>query len=222
MNAIRKRLEFYKSKAGADWRKLASVKHYQTRSPAKGGQEKGGNPWNGSKRWVDVEALGLRAYKYADQICGHIRHTGWFIDPCQSETVRGQVWQLPAKNGIPRYVYGFADCWNDGQALIDFCFTYCERSAANNADDMAEDYAEESREFYAKDAADQDIAKAREDIHAVNREALELLKEIKSVGPLSAKICAALKSHLTGLLRQRAEYFATIKARQDDFWSAVE
>lgn len=221
MSKVKARLNFYKSKAGADWRKLASVKHYQTLSPAKGGQERGGNPWNGSKRWVNVEALGLRDYGNADQICGHIRHRGWFLDHFEDETARGQVWQLPAKNGQPRFVYGFADCYNAGLAFIDFCHTFCERSAANNADDMAKEYAEGCREFYAKDAAERDIGDAKADIHALNGEALALIKEIKQAGAFSPNICAALKSHLTGILRRRSGHFAVIKARQDDFWSAV-
>lgn len=226
-SAIKNRLQFYKTKAnerGTDWREYASAKHYLTRSPAKAGRMRGNNPWHdGKKRWIeDTDSIGLRFVCYADQELIYLRHKGYFASHYCDETYRGAVWQLPARNGSPVYVYGYEDLFNQGAAYVDFNHTDDKRDAAKWADSMAEKSAEDSREHYAKDAAEQDILSAREAIHENNREALALIKEIKSAGQFTPAICGALKSELRRLLDEREAQFRIIEARQNCFWSAVE
>lgn len=71
----------------------------------------------GSKamRWIEKPAAcGLRFVGYAHKIAD-LRHTGWYVDNDQHETVRGVVFQLPGRNGKPLFVAGYED-WNNGSA----------------------------------------------------------------------------------------------------------
>lgn len=222
---LKNRLAFYKSKAakcGADWREYASAKNSFSRSPVKCPPVHGA--WhNGKKRWIEnTGSIGLRFVCYADQELRYLNHTGYFGDHFQDQIIRGAVWQLPARDGAPVYVYGYEDPNNAGAALVDFDYTNNKRDAAKWADSIAEREAEESREYYAKDAAGQHIEAARGEIHNTNRDALALIKEIKQAGQFTPAVCGALKSELRRMLDYRAKQFQLITKRQDDFWSAVE
>lgn len=101
--------------------------------------------------WVENIDGSLRFVGLAHDLI-RLAHAGWFLseDGWSGETVAGAVWQLPAKNGKPRYVAGFQDHYNAESALI--CFgdiTDDKTSAAIWADHMAERYAEEAREYDA-------------------------------------------------------------------------
>jgi len=219
---LKNRLAFYKSKAGAEWRTMATVKHYLSKSPAKAAPVNG-DWFNGACRWVEnVESVGLRFVCYADKELSYLRHEGYFADHYQDQVIRGAVWQLPARDGCETYVYGWKDPNNEGAACIDFERTDDKTSAAKWADSMAEREAEKQREFYAKDAAAQDIENFREAIHHNNQDALILIKEIKQAGQFTPAICRALKTQLQKMLDYRARQFELIRKRQRDFWSAVE
>lgn len=228
MKTLAKRLAFYKSKIGqngvTDWRQVATASHYWSQSLACAKRYAFGlcGAWNGSKRWVEnTESFGFRFVDHCDQIARSIRHTGWFSDNYESETFRGAVWQLPSRKGATVFVYGYQDPNNDGAAFIDFDFVADKEKAAYYADHLAQKKAEESKEFCAKDAAEQDIENAREAIHDNNKEALGLIKEIKQAGNFSPAICAALKNQLRALMVERKKQFGVIAARQDNFWTAV-
>lgn len=222
---LKNRLAFYKSEAakcGADWREYASAKNYLSRSPFKGLPVHGA--WHdGKKRWIEnTNAIGLRFVCYADQELQHLRRTGYFGDYLRDQIIRGAVWQLPARDGSTVYVYGYEDPNNARAALVEFDITDDKREAAKRADSLAEYAADESREFYAKDAEERDIEAAREKIHSTNRDALELIKEIKQAGQFTPAVCGALRSELRRMLSRRKDQFGIIRAREDNFWSAVE
>ena len=222
---LKNRLAFYKSEAtkrGTEWREYASAKNYFSRSPVKRAPVHGA--WHdGKKRWIEnTRSIGLRFVCYADKELRYIDHTGYFGDHFQDQILRGAVWQLPARDGSPVYVYGYEDPNNASAALVDFDMTDDKREAAKRADHTAGRAAEESREFYAKDAAERDIEAAREEIHRNNRDALELIKGIKQAGQFTPAVCGALRSELRRMLSHRKAQFKIICAREDNFWSAVE
>lgn len=89
-------------------------------------------------------APGLR-FTYADEISGAgIDHTGWFCDPCQSQTIRGIVARLP--NGR-----GFLAGWTMGEDMASGLETDTiygdETEAARVADSLAESAAEAQRDY---------------------------------------------------------------------------
>lgn len=107
------------------------------------------NPLHNGKRWCeDIHNCGLRVKGAAHDII-NLRHTGWYSDDMQDETMHGVVLQMPAsKEGFCRYLAGRSDPDNDGAALIDFSTWYDDLDdAARAADDMAEHDAEQEREY---------------------------------------------------------------------------
>ncbi len=150
-------------------------------------------------------ACGLRFVGYADKII-RLDHNGWFVDNDQSETVRGVVFQLPGRNGVPLFVAGYED-WNnskadsDGPVCLDFAevvagerpewvvsagYWSCSDSAADHdgahtaaryADQIAEWLAEDEREYNAAWQAGSRYSDVADEIASDRKEALRLLSE---------------------------------------------
>ena len=180
---------------------------------------------DGRELYVDsFEALGWRQCGDSHDIAPRaVRHAGWYCDHHQSGLIRGAVVQIPARGGVPRY-YAATYCtdWDAITIRLDDWSNEPE-DCAYRADECARIEAEESREAYAKDQAEQDIEQAREAIHATNKEARELIREIKAAGAaFSPAICAALRGRLSDYLAARRAQFRIIEQRQADYWTAVE
>lgn len=180
---------------------------------------------DGRELYADsFEALGWRQCGDSHDIAPRaVRHTGWYCDQQQSGVIRGAVVQIPARGGVPRY-YAATYCteWDGVTVHLDDWSDELEDSAYR-ADECARIEAEESREAYAKDQAETDIEQAREDIRATNKQARELIREIKAAGAaFSPAICAALRDRLADFLAERRRQFRIIEKRQADYWTAVE
>ena len=168
------------------------------------------------KVYVDSLKLGWRECGDSHDIV-RLRHNGWYADNDQNGLLKGCVLQLPSRNGEPRYVPAtYCTEW-DGATIYMGEIGPDKEQAARYADRNAEIEAESSREFYAKDEAEQQIVQKREEIHELNKEALELLREIKGQ-TFTPAVCGALKSTLQALLRDRRACFKRIGKLQEDFW----
>lgn len=157
-------------------------------------------------RWIEYpEAIGLRFVGLAHDVGGWHRfygpavsHTGWYLsdDNWTGETVSGVVYQLPAKNGRARYLYGFADPFNcdsegrgpaclslevvEGEALECSYDVDSElRTAARWGDSMAERYADEAREYHRAWQA--------------GSQAREAAQEMRGAGAVYVARCRALR-----------------------------
>jgi hypothetical protein len=105
--------------------------------------DSGGNPFQ--LRW-----------KWCDDIATHIKHTGWFCDDYQDQTIRGLVLALPHGRG---WLAG----WSMGEGMASEVSYYVygsELSAAYGADSMAEHAADSEREYQAKEEAKRDAEEA--------------------------------------------------------------
>ena len=93
-----------------------------------------------------------RRWKWADEMDSvNIRHSGWFVDDYQGQTIRGIVILLP--HG--RYLAG----WAMGElmaASVDAKVYRCPVEAACAADEEARCAAEREREYQAQQAAEMD------------------------------------------------------------------
>lgn len=155
------------------------------------------------------------AHKISD-----LRHTGWYADHHQDMLFVGQVYQLTGADGEPRYLAGYRNTESDCITLdVGESFSVKEW-AARAADSMAQHDAEKSRDFYAKDQAEQDIAEAKEQIHRINAEALPLIREVKG-NQYTPAVCSAIKGQLAEFLAERRDQFRLIEKRRADYWSAV-
>jgi hypothetical protein len=134
-----------------------------------------------------------------------LRHAGWYSDADGSETYRGHVWQLPARDGSPRYVAGYTEDQGGkfGTRAGGYVMLECERGAlafyddkedaARAGDGLAERMAEDAREYserwqeasgHASDRYDarKDLKNAR---HAA-RVVVKALRETKDATGLDA------------------------------------
>lgn len=150
----------------------------------------------------------------------NLRHTGWYADNHRDMLYVGVVAQLAGREHGERWIAGYEDKESD-RYTFDLSCTYGEASsAAHAADSMAQHDAEESRDFYAQDRAEQDIAEARAEIHQINQEALKLLREAKGKS-FTPAVCSAVKAAMHGFLADRQAQFKIIADREHDYWSAV-
>jgi hypothetical protein len=189
-------------------------------------------PYNHSGRALYIDSLAATGWRMTGDAADILRNAGrwraaeecdWYADNDQMAVIKSAVLQLPARDGLARYIPAtYCTDW-DGATCYPLDWYDTPEEAARAAASYAETEAEESREYYAKDRAEQDIAEAREEIHRINKEALALAREIKQQGrAFSPAICSALRGSLVEYLNDRREQFDLIAKRQADYWSAVQ
>ena len=146
-------------------------------------------------RWVEYPERGLRLVGKSHEVTGRRGnyHTGWYVDSFQSETTCGVVYQLPARNGAPRYVPGNTDPCSDAAVLDFHSITDDKEECARWADSMAERYAEESRDAERADRAEQRIAEIAEEIESAYERFREITRELKTNAPARAVLASAPK-----------------------------
>lgn len=157
-------------------------------------------------RWIECARCGLRRIGFADEILG-LRHRGWFThdggDP--SETYRGVVYQLPARDGKTLYVYGYQDP-NENSALLSFDWAEDKEEAARNADRLADIFAEEARDYDRAWQAGQRYRELGEEIADMREEALAIGSEMRAarrtMESAAPTICATLRKKIMELYRR--------------------
>lgn len=185
-------------------------------------------------RWIEKpDDCGLRFVGYADELNSFIKHTGWYTDDDGFyETVRGVVYQLPARDGKPQYVAGYDDANNPGSACLSFDITEGERDencgygcneqgkrdAASHADQIAERCAENQREYNRAWRAGSDYHELSDEISTIRKSTLKLIAEIKAArqsrnkSPMICETLAtAIKDNLKTIRKNRdkcAELFS--------------
>lgn len=131
-------------------------------------------------RWVEKAPNGLRFVGESHKIV-KLNHTGWYNDNFQDETVHGEVWQLPARNGVPQYVPAVNDPCNDGCSCIAFSsITDDKEDAARWADSMAEYWAKDSREQQAKEDASQRLEEIADEIKGEYADFRRIVRELRA------------------------------------------
>lgn len=92
--------------AMAAWRAQPDKRHYA----AGGHANRPKFPQLYAARAEPCEVDGLRDCGFVDELFPRtVNHRGWFADDMQDEIYRGQVWQLPARNGQCQYVAGYVE-----------------------------------------------------------------------------------------------------------------
>ncbi len=187
-------------------------------------------------RWVEHPSSGLRFVGKAHEIRGSgdgnmpyfdrslVEHNGWYTDNYQNETVWGEVYQLPARDGKSIYVPSVSDPNNDG-ACIDFrAGTEDLTDAIRWSDSMAEKWAEEEREYQAKDAAETrkeeikaEITQLYADFKALARETRANCKELTGMPAVIQLIREEYRRVKCEVRSLRKE----CKKLDDNYWDAV-
>ncbi len=184
-------------------------------------------PWSAfgesAMRWIENPSeCGLRFVGYADDLT-RLNHTGWYTDESQCQTVRGIVYQLPARKGSPLFVCGYADPdngtegreWSNPAALsmdvIHGESGYFSTSPRDNpdaadagrmADRITEIMADSAREYDEVNRARHDFEDCGTEIIETRRAALALIADIKRIMRAcsitnGSAACLALRETLT-------------------------
>jgi hypothetical protein len=195
-----------------------------------------------------VNAIGENGERYADRVdqlgeyVGDAHNLvsrlpqGWYADNWQDSIIVGGVVRVRSPRGT-LYVpvthctdwdgatYHMSDAVNVPRGSGEADHSDAKREAARLANCCAEIIAEKERDFQARDAAEQDIAEARDAIHTINGRALVLIRSIRANRAngtvFDAPICDALRAQLRSMLVERAEQFRIIAERQANYWSVV-
>lgn len=149
----------------------------------------------------------------------------------------GVVYQLPARDGVSRFVAGYVmggcdsdnptlevsrifesddargDSWGSGATERD-----AAREAARYADSMARHAAERERDYQAAWQLGARYAEAAESIAEARKAALALLRErreAKAAGGDMPAICAAIRSQVSGFIREIREARRTMTKALD-------
>lgn len=209
-------------KYAKDWREAFRLKYVTGRYSAYNPPHE--SHGNHHVRWVeDTNRAGLRWVGFSDEIIS-MRHTGWYCDNYMESTMRGAVWQLPARDSVPLFVYGYCDPYNDGAACISFDHTDCKEDAARWGDSFAESVAEDAREYDAKESAANRIAEIGDDLKVIRGDILALCKQAREACPAVADFEAikdAIRSRLRGYLSARADLMCERQKLTDNFWHIV-
>ena len=147
----------------------------------------------------------------ADAICRSIGHKGWFTredsDGSTDDSYNSTCWGVVYKISHDRYLAGVTDSDNAsrknaerGPFIMEVgkrCIYDTKEYAASAADDLARIHAEKAREYSAKDCAEQDVERLKEENEGLLESAKELIQEMKQFkGNAAPFICAALWSKI--------------------------
>jgi hypothetical protein len=186
---------------------------------------KGGDPERAARRFYeDAEQAGLRFVGWADESL-RLRHTGWYSDNYAEETFRGAIFRLSAERGKERFVAGYGESMSDGFVLdLSEVWNDDQFGAAREADRLAENAAEDAREYEAKESATLRIEDIADDLKSIRTDILTLCHSIREACPDIGQhkpIRSALRSALQSHLRNRKALVAERERLQDNYWSVV-
>lgn len=169
---------------------------------------------------------GWRDVGDADDII-RLRHTGWYADTDGSRTYVPHVWQLPARKGNEQYVAGYMESDGGDRAASGYCVLEhdgaklviydTKEDAAHAANRLAEDDAEEAREYDGRwqeaSRADVDRDIARTELAEARAEAANIIdawREQRAVGPLTETVCTVLRKQVADARRDMRKAITTI------------
>lgn len=103
-------------------------------------------------------SMPFRSVGYADEIV-RIDHKGWYTDSFQDDTMRGVVYQLPARNGKEQFLAGTE--WSCNDEIVLFLDVHDDKEDAAR---MADEHARVTSELYREDDEKQRAEQRKEEI----------------------------------------------------------
>ena len=215
----------------ADWHDVFDARHVTHKSSAY-------NPPcahydNTHCRWVEnVDRAGLRFVGYVKWLrdChgGNYFNSspalGWYIDSFQEDCLYPVVYRLPSRDGAQRFVYGYADPFNDGAAFLSFDYCDDEKDAQAWACSLAKAAAEDAREDDAKCQAENQIDDIGNELKEIRQTILALCLECKKACATLADaptIRATIKAKIESALEERERLRDRRTELEGNHWAAV-
>lgn len=156
-----------------------------------------------------------------DSQIDNMRCTGYYVDNYQDTLVCWCVIKIAPKQRNRDVLYAPVTYSSEYEGVTIHVDNAGSLDDAKQwGEQLAEREAEESREYHAKDQAEQRIEEERERIHEINRTVIPCLRELRTV-TLSSAICSMLRAKIMDYLRERKTCFARIELLTNDPWEAV-
>ena len=169
---------------------------------------------------------GWRDVGDADDII-NLRYTGWYADVDGSRSYIPHVWQLPARKGKEQYVAGYMESEGGDRTMSGYCVLEhdgaklviynTKEDAARAANRLAEDAAEEAREYderwqeASRANDDRDIARTElAEARAEAANAIKAWREQRAVGPLTESVCTMLRKQVADARRDMRKAITAI------------
>lgn len=160
---------------------------------------------------------------------------GWFADNFVIETINGVVLVIRGRGfksaGSDKYEDGSKVAfmagiyWSNADGVTVYPKTFeNEFDAARYADQCAERVAEDSREYHAKDQAEQQIDELKQDLHAINKQTLQLIRDIKTgiCGQLPESIKRVIETAIKNAVDDKSRLYKRIADLKENYWLSVE
>jgi hypothetical protein len=158
--------------------------------------------------WFEKANDYFRRVGFADDILPRsIKHRGWYLedDGYSGQVARGVVYQLPAHDGKERFLYGVADPYNDGPAVLARDVVDDKADAARWADQLAEAYGESEREYHRASDARCKCEELAGEISELRRMALALLSARRTTHKGNPIIPVGVRRLRAGMRKARKE-----------------
>jgi hypothetical protein len=182
-----------------------------------------------SERWIDTSSITFREVGKSHTILSRLNHTGWYLDPWYDRTSCGVVWQLTGKNKKNRYLASCCDGmdrngYDNDYFLFDVRNVYdTEEEAALYADQIAESYAERSKESYVKEYAHDKILETQEEISNLKSVIKEICLDIRNIKKNIPKtVFHSVLSDIKHKVKSLKEMRKLIKDLEENPWSIWE
>ena len=229
------RLNKYRAEAAKWLEKQPTYTHYHNwRAHRRTTQPRFGFSDDGKTMWLDShrDAPNLRHYELAQDVA-RMGHKGWYADNDCWETVTGTVSVM--RLGKWAYVvagvtYKESDCdtlyWDtiekipareawDVNGYKTEALEDAMRDIAHQADSIAERRAEEDREAWIEDRAQQRIEELADEIATARDHIRTLAREIKAHGAYTPAVCETLQDTIRSQWREIQQWRKEIKKLTD-------
>jgi hypothetical protein len=220
-----------------DWRKGFALTSYKRFPSANAG-------WSQDRKQFytsNPENSGFRKVGSMETLRPNYReNSGWYCDSYQYETATGLVYQLPSRAGcmilVPcihlsesgEYIFAMDESVTTERVTDEYDLEEIAKDVVMTAHRNAERYAEDAREYDAKDRAEQQIETAREEIasaRTMRRKIVAELRYLRHLLPASgegfATVCESIVMRIDDLKQLSAKAYKRIAELESNYWSAI-
>lgn len=208
----------YLSQWPESWREVAALELSRRR---KQGNAARGEPFGKyGLVWIESPSRFFRVAGLAHEI-RRMDHTGHYSRADEYDSIyRGVVFQLVARDGVPRYLAGYEEGestrkgwqYSSGEegAAVDLAeYHDCPKEAANSADEYARIYAEHSRDYDSAWQAGSQWAARCEEAASLRAEAVAAMREA------AESVCAALHLDDSAVYRMAGQVLAAARLKYE-------
>ncbi len=180
------------------WRDVRFYKHWIPAIPTR----------NGDKTYFDYDTLGTSEGSAEEILRNRNIPSGYYVDGFEYGTLVGYVYKIRCSKGVLYCPVTICDDWDGATYYMDDAFLVPKgsveddhydaiRDCARRADDVARIEAENHRDAWTKDQAEQIILNSKEEIVDIRQSIKQAVTEIRALPKLeSCELCKRVKNSI--------------------------